>query len=51
MVLDKYFDLKEKLIKCINSILTIENISGGLCEELKDKIENNEFNLLVLGAI
>jgi GTPase SAR1 family protein len=49
MVLDKYFDLKEELIKCINSILTIENSSGGLCEELKDKIENNEFNLVVLG--
>ena len=49
MVLDKYFDLKEELIKCIDSILTIENISGGLCEELKDKIENNEFNLVVLG--
>jgi GTPase SAR1 family protein len=49
MVLNKYFDLKEELIKCINSILTIENSSGGLCEELKDKIENNEFNLVVLG--
>jgi len=49
MVLDKYFQVKEELIKCIDSILTIESISGGLCEELKDKIENNEFNLVVLG--
>ena len=49
MVLDKYAQLKKELVTCIDSILTIENISGGLCEELKDKIENNEFNLVVLG--
>jgi len=49
MVLDKYSHLKEELIKCIDSILTIENITGGICEELREKIENNVFNLVVLG--
>jgi GTPase SAR1 family protein len=49
MVLDKYSHLKEELLKCIDSILTIESITGGICEELRGKIENNIFNLVVLG--
>ena len=49
MVLDKYLHLKEELVKCIDSILTIESITGGICEELREKIENNVFNLVVLG--
>jgi len=49
MVLDKYSHLKEELVKCIDSVLTIENITGGICEELREKIENNVFNLVVLG--
>ena len=49
MVLDKYSHFKEELVKCINSILTIESITGGICEELKEKIEKNVFNLVVLG--
>ncbi len=49
MVLDRYASLKEDIVKCIDSILTIENLSAGLCEELKDKLENNVFNLVVLG--
>ena len=49
MVLDKYSHLKEELVKCIDSILTIESIAGGICEELRAKIENNVFNLVVLG--
>ncbi len=49
MVLDKYSHLKEELVKCIDSILTIESITGGICEELREKIENNVFNLVVLG--
>jgi len=49
MVLDKYSHFKEELVKCIDSILTIESITGGICEELREKIENNVFNLVVLG--
>lgn len=49
MVLDKYSHFKEELLKCIDSILIIENITGGIYEELKEKIENNVFNLVVLG--
>lgn len=49
MVLDKYAHFKEELIKCIDSILTIESITNGICEELREKIENNVFNLVVLG--
>ena len=49
MVLDKYSHFKEELVKCIDSILTIESITSGICEELREKIENNVFNLVVLG--
>jgi GTPase SAR1 family protein len=49
VVLDKYAHFKEELIKCIDSILTIESITNGICEELREKIENNVFNLVVLG--
>src|SRR4030065_938369 len=49
MVLDKYSHFKEELLKCIDSILTIESITVGICEELREKIENNVFNLVVLG--
>jgi GTPase SAR1 family protein len=49
MVLNKYSHLKEELIKCIDSISAIESIPSGICEELREKIENNVFNLVVLG--
>jgi hypothetical protein len=42
MVLDKYSHLKEELVGCINSILIIEGIAAGICEELREKIDNNE---------
>ncbi len=49
MVLDKYSHVKEELVKCIDSILTIEGITGDICKELREKIDNNVFNLVVLG--
>jgi GTPase SAR1 family protein len=49
VVLDKYSHFKEELVKCIDSILTIEGVSNGICKELGEKIENNVFNLVVLG--
>ncbi|MEW6586131.1 MAG: dynamin family protein [Nitrospirota bacterium] len=49
MVLDKYSHLKEELEKCLNSVPAIEGIPAGICKELKEKIANNVFNLVVLG--
>jgi len=49
MVLDKYSHLKEELIKCNDSLSTIESIPAEICKELREKIENNVFNLVVLG--
>ncbi len=33
MVLDKYAQLKEELVTCIDSMVTIEMNTNGLCEE------------------
>ncbi len=49
MVLDKYAQLKNELVTCINSLVTIESDTSGLYEELREKIQNNVFNLVVLG--
>ncbi len=48
-MLDKYSHLKEELLKCIDTMFAIENIPGCPCEELKEKVQNNTFNLVVLG--
>ena len=48
-MLDKYSHFKRELLQCIDNLPTIENISGCSCEELKEKIQNNVFNLVVLG--
>lgn len=48
-MLDKYSHLKEELLRCIDSMSAIEGISECPCEELKEKIQNNVFNLVVLG--
>ena len=48
-MLDKYSSLKEELSRCIDSISAVENIPGCSCEELKEKIQDNVFNLVVLG--
>jgi GTPase SAR1 family protein len=49
MVLEKYSHLKEELLRCIDYAVAIEGISGCPCEELREKIQNNVFNLIVLG--
>ncbi len=48
-MLDKYSHLKEQLLECIDDMLAIENIPGCPCEELRKKVHNNVFNLVVLG--
>jgi GTPase SAR1 family protein len=49
MVLDKYSSLKDELLTCIDSTADIDGIPDFLHEELRDKIRNNVFNLVVLG--
>jgi GTPase SAR1 family protein len=48
MVLDKYSHLKDELLRCIDSLSATEGIPNS-CEELREKIQNNVFNLVVLG--
>jgi GTP-binding protein EngB required for normal cell division len=45
----KYSHLKSELLRCIDEMLTIEAIRGCPCEELREKIEKNTFNLVVVG--
>ena len=49
MVLDKYSHLKDELLTCIDSVSATEGIPNCPCEELREKIQNNVFNLVVLG--
>lgn len=49
MFVSKYSRLKDELLNCIEEMLTIETIRGCPCEELREKIEKNTFNLLVVG--
>ncbi|GAB4413397.1 MAG: hypothetical protein OHK0032_09460 [Thermodesulfovibrionales bacterium] len=45
----KYSNLKNELLGCIDEMLSIEAIRGCPCEELREKIEKNTFNLVVVG--
>ncbi len=47
--LETYSNLRESLISSIHEMLAIESIRGCPCEELKEKIEKNTFNLVVVG--
>jgi GTPase SAR1 family protein len=44
-----YRKLKDELLSCIDDMLGIENIPGCPCEELREKVSNNVFNLVILG--
>lgn len=44
-----YAQLKSGLLACIEDLLTMENIRSSSCEELRDKIRANTFNLVVVG--
>lgn len=48
-MLDNYSRLKKELLRCIDDMFAIENIPGCPCEDLRDKVRNNRFNLVVLG--
>lgn len=45
--ISKYSHLKNELLRCIDEMLTIEAIRECPCEELREKIEKNTFNLVV----
>ncbi len=44
-----YAQLKSDLLACTDEMLAIENIRGCGCEELREKIRSNAFNLVVVG--
>lgn len=44
-----YSHLKEDLLRIIDKMLAHEDIRGCPCEELREKIETNTFNLVVVG--
>lgn len=44
-----YIQLKNNLSACIDDMLTIENIRSAPCEELRDKMRTDTFNLVVVG--
>jgi GTPase Era involved in 16S rRNA processing len=44
-----YSRLKGDLVRCIDDMLAMECIRGCPCEELREKIETNAFNLVVVG--
>lgn len=44
-----YSLFKADLLYCINELLAVEGVSGRQCEELREKIEANAFNLVVAG--
>jgi len=48
-MLDKYSNLKKELLGCIDEMLSMESIRSCPCEELREKIETNIFNLVVVG--
>lgn len=47
--LSSYAQLKGELLRIIDEMLTVESIRGCPCEELREKIETNTFNLVVVG--
>lgn len=49
MSVSAYSRLKDQVIGCIDEMLSIEAIRGCPCEDLREKIEKNTFNLVVVG--
>ncbi len=49
MVTSIYSHLKNMLLNCIDEMLTIDAIRGCPCEELREKVQTNTFNLVVVG--
>ncbi|MEW6116493.1 MAG: dynamin family protein [Nitrospirota bacterium] len=45
----RYAHLKAELLRCIDEVSAIEYLRGCPCEELREKIATNTFNLIVVG--
>lgn len=45
----RYAHLKAELLRCIDEVSAIEYLRGCPCEELREKIATNTFNLVVVG--
>jgi GTP-binding protein EngB required for normal cell division len=48
-VMGKYGQLKDEILRCIDSMMNDEYINCDVCSDLKEKIETNAFNLVVVG--
>lgn len=44
-----YSHMKDNLVRCIDDMLVMECIRGCPCDELREKVETNTFNLVVVG--
>lgn len=44
-----YVDLREKLIRCVEGALALDRTAERQCRELKEKLETETFNLVVVG--
>jgi GTPase SAR1 family protein len=49
MAASTYSHLRNELLSCIDEMLTIDAIRGCPCEELREKVQTNTFNLVVVG--
>jgi GTPase Era involved in 16S rRNA processing len=49
LMMSKYSHLKQELLRCTDEMLTMESVRGCPCEDLREKIETNAFNLVVVG--
>ncbi len=49
MAISEYSQLKSELLCCIDEMLAMDSVRGCPCEELREKIETNAFNLVVVG--
>lgn len=47
--ISKYSQLKSDLLQCTDDLLAVENIRECPCEDLREKIRSNAFNLVVVG--
>ncbi len=49
MAASTYSHLRNELLSCIDEMLAIDAIRGCPCEELREKVQTNTFNLVVVG--
>lgn len=47
--LERYLPLKSRVMDCIGGMLNLSGLPGDFLGDLKEKLENNRFNLVVVG--